>query len=189
MADKPSNYDRFRDLTPEFTRHQFHQQRMTKFGAQVRVDERVLDVGCNGGYLADYLPRPSTYVGIDPSELAVAGGRKRGLDLRVGSAEHLAFPNRSFDVVVLGFVLERVASPEAVLAEATRVAARLVLGDTPHEQGRWGRDHVRRSADDLRAFSEPALRKLLSNYGQVRSIDILTWDGPAMLSFALEMKR
>lgn len=186
MADAPSDYRNFRDLRSEY-QHHFHKARMWNLATRVAAGESVLDVGCNGGYLAEYLPHVKRYVGIDPSRLAVGYARARGCYAEVGLAEDLPYPDKGFDVVVLAHLLERVADPRVVLAEAKRVCSRVIIGDTTHELGRWGPTHVAISPDDLRCFSVESLRALLSEFGTVRTIDELSWDGPTMLSFVLEV--
>lgn len=54
----------------------------------------------------------------------------------VGLAEALPFGNDSFDVAVLGELLEHVEKPQVVLAEAIRVARKKVVLTVPWE-GRW----------------------------------------------------
>ena len=86
---------------------------------------RVLDIGCGGGFLTNYLAQEGLDVtGIDasPDSLAVAArhdatGRVR---YRLGDALHLPF-QEEFDVVCAMDFLEHVEDPERVVAEAARV--------------------------------------------------------------------
>ena len=93
----------------------------------VRLGQRVLDVGCGPGALtAALIARVGTQavVAIDPSEQFVAAARERfpGADVRLGVAEALPFPRHDFDVVLAQLVVHFMAEPEAGLAEMKRVA-------------------------------------------------------------------
>jgi 2-polyprenyl-6-hydroxyphenyl methylase / 3-demethylubiquinone-9 3-methyltransferase len=99
----------------------------------------VLDLGCGGGFMAEAMARRGAKViGIDPSAPAIEAAREHaeasGLDIdyRVAYGEHLPFPDRSLDCVVVVDVLEHVADPALVLDEVRRVlkAGGLVLFDT-----------------------------------------------------------
>lgn len=93
----------------------------------------VLDVGCGVGHwgmlLASVLPESSRVTGIDPEvnwvELATSRAASRGLserfDFRQGTAEHLPFPDDSFDLTTCQTVLIHLADPAAAIAEMRRV--------------------------------------------------------------------
>jgi 2-polyprenyl-6-hydroxyphenyl methylase/3-demethylubiquinone-9 3-methyltransferase len=86
----------------------------------------VLDVGCGGGFLANYLAaRGHRVTGIDTSaealEVARRYDRTHGVDYRVGDACALDFPDASFDVVCAMDLIEHVTEPERLVAEAGRV--------------------------------------------------------------------
>jgi len=86
--------------------------------------DRVLDVACGPADLtAVAAERGATAVGIDfsPNVVATARDRHPHLDIRAGDAESLDFPDRSFDAVLMAFLLGHLASPEAALMEARRV--------------------------------------------------------------------
>jgi len=94
-----------------------------------RAAGKVLELGIGGGLnLAFYDPARVTGVfGVDPSDelraVAARAPRPEGLavDIQKGTAEHLPFPDASFDCVVCTFTLCTVQSPAAALAEAKRV--------------------------------------------------------------------
>ncbi len=96
--------------------------------------ERVLDLGCGDGtYTAELLEAadPATIHGVDPAPAAVAAARARSADPRmtfaVGSATALAHADDEFDLVHLRGVLHHMDSPVEALAEALRVAPRIVV--------------------------------------------------------------
>lgn len=93
-----------------------------------RAPCRVLDLGCGGGLLANYLAeRGHLVTGIDttPENLAIAraADRSRSAIYEVGDARALPYARHSFDVVCAMDLLEHVEDPARVIAEASRVLA------------------------------------------------------------------
>ncbi|MFJ9950217.1 bifunctional 2-polyprenyl-6-hydroxyphenol methylase/3-demethylubiquinol 3-O-methyltransferase UbiG [Kitasatospora sp. NPDC091207] len=89
---------------------------------------KVLDVGCGGGLLAEHFAKAGCRVtGMDPSgpSLAAAGehARESGLEIEYqqGVAEHLPFPDATFDFVYCCDTLEHVTSVDQSVSEAVRV--------------------------------------------------------------------
>lgn len=191
MADAPSipavvkRYTDFRDLRGEY-QIDFHKRRLRQLASFIRQGEDVLDVGCNSGYLVEYLPFGCSWTGLDPSETAVKIAQERypNKDIRVGIAELLPYPDKSFDVVVIAQVLERVYDPTLVMEEAVRVARRAIVGDTPHESGPWGPSHLEKHPFDVRCFTHETLRTFLLAYSSDVTIQTVTWgSGPVMYTF------
>lgn len=93
--------------------------------------ERVLDVATGTAGVAIALARATDarIVGVDISEPMLERGREciRNADLdsrirlEMARAEHLPFPDRSFDAVSFTYLLRYVADPAATLAELARV--------------------------------------------------------------------
>jgi len=94
---------------------------------------RILDVGCGVGEptLFPLHERGYRVVGLDISDSHLAFCQ--GLDVVLGDAHHLPFPNDSFDLVVATEILEHVAYPDLVLEEAKRVSSRWGLFSVPHQ--------------------------------------------------------
>jgi arsenite methyltransferase len=94
--------------------------------------EKILDVGCGTGLLAEYvagLVGPAgAVVGIDPLLLRIALAQAKGranLSLKVGTADDLCeFPEASFDVVYLNAVLHWLPEKLEPLREILRVLKR-----------------------------------------------------------------
>lgn len=88
--------------------------------------ERLVDVGCGGGYLLEALPA-SERIGVEPNPSARAEATNRALDVRASLTE---VPSGWADVAISNHALEHTLSPLAVLREARRVlrdGGRLVL--------------------------------------------------------------
>jgi arsenite methyltransferase len=94
--------------------------------------ERVLDLGCGGGtdtlVAAQMVGREGHVIGIDMTREMLA--RARGAADELGAenvefveaeAEHLPFPDSSFDVVISNGVIDLIPEKDAVFAELGRV--------------------------------------------------------------------
>lgn len=86
----------------------------------------VLEVGVGTGKNLKYYPKGCSVIGIDISEGMLEKARKRaeGLNnvtLLLMDAEHLEFPDNSFDYVITTFVLCSIPNPVKALKEMHRV--------------------------------------------------------------------
>lgn len=106
--------------------------------------QRLLDVGCGGGILAEEFAGLGLDVtGIDPSTSSVETARRHAdqqgfpITYRIGAGENLPFADASFDCVSCCDVLEHVRDVDAVLAEISRVLkpGGLFLYDTVNRTG------------------------------------------------------
>jgi len=85
---------------------------------------RLLDVASGPGYVAAVAAAQGAQVtGIDFSAPMVARARSANpaVDFQEGDAEALAFPDGSFDAVVMNFGMLHLARPERAMTEAARV--------------------------------------------------------------------
>lgn len=87
---------------------------------------RILDVGCGGGLLSNFLAEQGhTVTGIDLSAPSLQVAKERDKTQRVdyirADALNLPFEQESFDVVCAMDILEHVAQPEQLIAQASRV--------------------------------------------------------------------
>jgi phosphatidylethanolamine/phosphatidyl-N-methylethanolamine N-methyltransferase len=107
----------------------FERGRQAAITAAERIGGRILEVGVGTGIsLPDY-SRANRIFGVDISEPMLRKAQERvtqlGLShvegLAVMDAEHLKFPDASFDVVVAQYVITAVPDPEATLDEFARV--------------------------------------------------------------------
>lgn len=131
-------------------------RRLETMFAYVKPGERVLDVGCNSGYAAEYLKGCEVH-GVDVSERLVAKAQEKLAGAQVAPAEALPFEDDSFDVVALGEILEHVYDPVVVIKEAARVARRAIVGSTPTEDGAWGAHRVATHPFHVRCYDELSL--------------------------------
>ena len=90
--------------------------------------QRVLDVGCGGGFMSEAIARLGAEVtGIDLAAGAIHAARahaaREKLDIayQVGSASSLPFENNQFDRIVCTDVLVHVPNPQEVIDEVARV--------------------------------------------------------------------
>jgi SAM-dependent methyltransferase len=122
--------------------------------------DRLLDVGCGTGWLARHFER---YTGVDASPAAVEEAVRHGRDVCLADVDdRLPFPDESFDGVVLKDLLEHVADPVAVVAEARRVLrpGGRVFASSPDAQ-RWVWDDY----THRRPFTRKAFRLLFRDGG------------------------
>src|SRR5246500_2373750 len=107
----------------------FERGRHAAIAAAERVGGRVLEVGVGTGISLPHYSRDLKICGIDISEPMLRKARERVDEyelsnvesLRVMDAEHLEFPDASFDVIVAQYVITTVPNPEATLDEFARV--------------------------------------------------------------------
>jgi len=88
----------------------------------------ILEIGVGTGLLLGMYPKESSVSGIDISEemLSIARARVKkmqcsNIHLETMDAEHLNFPDNSFDCVVLPYVLSVTPNPDGLIKEARRV--------------------------------------------------------------------
>ncbi len=107
----------------------FERGREAAIAAAERVGGRILEVGVGTGISLPHYSRDCSLCGIDISEMMLRKAQERvtehGLTnvegLWVMDAEHLSFPDDSFDVVVAQYVVTTAPNPEATLDEFARV--------------------------------------------------------------------
>ncbi|BCJ38100.1 hypothetical protein Athai_56030 [Actinocatenispora thailandica] len=93
----------------------------------------LVDLGCGGGLLAPWLAgRGYRHVGVDPVSISLALAREHGVTPLRGDAYRVPLASGCADVVVAGELLEHVADPARVIAEAARLLrpGGLLVGDT-----------------------------------------------------------
>jgi len=124
--------------------------------------KRVLEIGVGTGLALPHYPGNTEVTGIDLSGSMLAQARKRvstltdrSIQLMEMDGESLQFPDASFDVVTLPYVLSVTPNPDQLIAEARRVCSpngHLLILNHFSGAGIWG-------------VFEPLLRTLASRIG------------------------
>ena len=107
----------------------FDRGRRAAVAAAEQVGGRILEVGVGTGISLPGYSSRNRIVGIDLSEAMLRKAQRRAANLsltnveilEVMDAEHLSFPDASFDVVVANHVISTVPNPEAALDECARM--------------------------------------------------------------------
>src|ERR1700739_1381781 len=107
----------------------FERGRHAAIAAAERIGGRILEVGVGTGISLPHYSRSCKLSGVDISAPMLRKAEERvaefGLTTVEGLwgvyAEHLSFPDASFDVIVAQYVITTVPNPEATLDEFARV--------------------------------------------------------------------
>lgn len=94
------------------------------FSSVITPGCRIIDIGAGKGLLALEMRRRFS---AQVTMVDVAQYNQTDLPLSVCDSRALAFANNSFDFAILSFVLHHSPNPHALLSEALRVAARVIV--------------------------------------------------------------
>lgn len=134
---------------------------------------RVLDIGCGDGALILELARRRPqwqFAGVEIAEaaVAIAAGRCRDADVRIYDGATLPWDAGAFDLAVLSHVLEHVVEPVAVLTEAARVAASVIV-EVPLEDNvsarRASKQPVAEHVGHIQRFSRAGVARIAEQAG------------------------
>jgi SAM-dependent methyltransferase len=176
------NNERFREYPYNIREtwwNDMQREKMRQMASRIREGEWVADVGCNAGYLPEFLPVGCVAHGIDLSPALVERARERGLyrSVAVAPAEEQPFDDKSMDVVVMAGVIEYPFDPQQVLRECARVARRIVIVEACHEDGIWGAERIPIHSHMVRSYNEETLVKEVATIGRVTWIHVVNGDG------------
>ena len=83
---------------------------------------QILDIGCGTGGTTNFISKWGNVTGVEIDPIAASLAKKRGINVRIHSAQNLQFPNNHFDLVTIFDVLYHKGIEEhKVLSEAYRV--------------------------------------------------------------------
>jgi SAM-dependent methyltransferase len=129
------------------------EERIRRLVAAARLtgNERVLDVACGPGYIAEAFARGAREVmGVDLTAAMLAIGEERtkqrgisNVSFRIGDGQKLPFERDEFDVVVCRLALHHMQDPAQVVREMTRVCR---IGGTVLVEDIYGSEHPERAA-------------------------------------------
>lgn len=144
--------------------------------AEVRP-ERVLEVGCGWGELAEWIARDTAaeVVAVDLSPRMVELAGERGVDARVADVQQLPFGDGEFDSAVAAWMLYHVPDLDLAFAELVRVlrpGGRFVAATNSRFHLLELRELVGSGESNL-SFSRESGRELLApHFAEVRQYDI-----------------
>jgi phosphatidylethanolamine/phosphatidyl-N-methylethanolamine N-methyltransferase len=107
----------------------FNSGRRDAVAAAEQIGGRILEIGVGTGISLPLYSAKNPVIGVDLCEPMLRKARQRVAELalvnvealEVMDAEHLSFPDASFDVVVASHVISTVPHPEAALDESARM--------------------------------------------------------------------
>jgi SAM-dependent methyltransferase len=151
-------------------------ERPVLFREWIGTGRRVLDVGCRFGALTRAYVEGNEVVGIDVDREALAEAAKLGIEpLWADAGEPFPLDGETFDVVVLGELLEHLPLPERTVAEARRVLrpGGSLIGSVPNAFRLKSRLRYlagrppEQDPTHLHLFSPAAVRELLAGFDRV----------------------
>lgn len=121
-----------------------------------------LSVGCGSGLFEMLLRDHGIRIeqGAEPAEGMAAIARKRGMEVRIASAEDLPYPDASYDTVLANGVPAYLADLSGALREIARVlrpGGAVVIGDVPASSG-YGM--LYQLAAEIGDWDDPRLKKI-----------------------------
>ena len=170
MWDSDSAYDRFmgrfsRKLAPRFADF-----------AGVQPGQQVLDIGSGtGALLAELVRRSAEVAAIEPSQAFVDALHVRfpGLDIRAAAAEHLPWPDGTFDAALAQLVIAFMSDAPAGIGEMLRV----VRPGGAVAVCMWDRDRMEMLAAINRTRDALGVHREDSPYRSLGEIELLVGDG------------
>ena len=118
-----------------------------------RRGKKLLELGCGTGLFLEILWQLGFDVtGLDKSPEMVMAGRKRfgnRAELHLGDASDTPFEENEFDYVFLWSVLEFSSQPEAILAEAARVAEKGIIVGFLNRASLYYRKTIRKTSGTM----------------------------------------
>jgi 2-polyprenyl-3-methyl-5-hydroxy-6-metoxy-1,4-benzoquinol methylase len=131
---------------------------------------QILDVGCGDGVVSEPIAKlGNTVASVDLPAITMMCHKRRVSMVASGDAEHLAFADESFDLVLASEVVEHLWNPRAFFDEAYRVLRQngWLIIETPE-----GRDSLRYDAHK-NWFDEDTVRQMVENRFSIKRVERL----------------
>jgi len=148
------------------------------------VEGTIIDIGCDDGFMfRDVASKRTVFVDNNPK----LRDKFKGLSFCLADAHKLPFKDNSFNVAVLGDVLEHVEDTIQVLREAYRVCKKKLLITVPLEY-EW-EAHVKpfTNPNHIRFYSKRMLTRHLREAG-INSFEMVKIKGGGWVFLAVEAK-
>jgi ubiquinone/menaquinone biosynthesis C-methylase UbiE len=97
--------------------------RRFRYIAKYAKGEKILDIGCKDAIILKFLDRKVDYTGIDVCNITNRILKNKGIKVKNidVSREKIPFPNKFFDTVIMGEIIEHLENPFFTLKEVKRV--------------------------------------------------------------------
>lgn len=129
----------------------WEKERACIFSSWIGIGKKILDLGCRDGTLTKHYSKGNkvTGVDIDKKMLSICKRRLGIKTLHLNLSKQWPFPAKSFDVVVMGELLEHLYNPQEAVRKAKRVLRTnsILIGTVPNYY------HIKRRL--LFAFGKP----------------------------------
>ncbi|MCH8741950.1 methyltransferase domain-containing protein [Patescibacteria group bacterium] len=91
----------------------------------IEKGSKILDLGCGRGVLTNAIKNyfQAKVVGVDIKDQRIV----KNFPFRIYNGEKLPFPDNSFDIVFLSYVLHHTEDPKKVISEAKRVTKKKII--------------------------------------------------------------
>jgi 2-polyprenyl-3-methyl-5-hydroxy-6-metoxy-1,4-benzoquinol methylase len=136
----------------------------------VGSDLQILDVGCGDGVISEPIAKlGNTVASVDLPTITMMCHKRKVSMVSSGDAEHLAFADGSFNLVLASEVVEHLWNPQAFFDEAYRVLRQngWLIIETPE-----GRDSLRYDAHK-NWFDEDTVRQIVGNKFTIEQVERL----------------
>lgn len=162
-------------------------------------DAVLLDVGCGAGELLVRMGAMGWRVyGIDFDPKAVDAARSKGIPVGLGTLQDQRFPDRYFDAIYMGHVIEHVHDPVTLLRECHRIlkVKGTIVILTPNAES-WGHQLYKEAwrglepPRHLHLFCPTSLSRLVekAEFSVQRQMTVATGPGILAMSDALRLAR